>query len=132
MRKAVVLLSGLAILLSGCTSNSSESSPETNQKQDSMQQEISFSGLGETSGTEKATFAGSYKVNWKTEGNCYYSGDLKGGELASFDYINAFSVQDPAEGTSNLYDIPAGQYFLKVITGPTPMCPWSVTFIPTD
>jgi hypothetical protein len=71
-------------------------------------------------------------VNWRTEGTCYYSGDLKGGNLASFDFINAFSVQDSAEGTTNIYDLAGGEYFLKVTTGPTPNCPWSVVFTPID
>lgn len=132
MKRAAILLSGFAILVTGCASSSSQSGPAANSKEDSKQQEIFFSGLGATSGTEKATFIGSYKVNWKTEGNCYYAGHLKGGDLPSFDYINAFSVDDSAEGTTNLYDIVEGEYFLKVITGPTPNCPWRVTFVPAN
>jgi len=110
----------------------SSGSVAESQPENTKQKEISFSGLGKTSGTEKMFFKGSYKVIWRTEGTCYYSGDLKGGNLASFDFINAFSVQDSAEGTTNIYDLAAGEYFLKVTTGPTPNCPWSVAFTPID
>jgi hypothetical protein len=34
------------------------------------------------------------------------------------------------EGDTNLYNLEATEYYIDMITGPAPGCPWTVTFTP--
>lgn len=86
---------------------------------------VNFSGEGETIGTEKRILGGDYKISWETFGNCYYSADLSSGE-------SLFTAGDLASSNSYLYDLAEGEYFLKVITGPVPNCPWQISFLPIE
>jgi hypothetical protein len=36
----------------------------------------------------------------------------------------------PIEGDANAYNVEAGDYYVRVITGPAPDCPWELTLTP--
>lgn len=36
----------------------------------------------------------------------------------------------PVDGETNVYGLESGNYYLNVITGPAPGCPWTVTLTP--
>ena len=105
-------------------SNLDESNRKSTNTTDERR-EIIYSGQGETNGTVKKIFTGNYKVNWITQGECYYSARLSSGD-------RIFSVDGTASGFDYLYDIKEGDYFLSMITGPSPSCPWSIQFLPIN
>ena len=134
MRPVVPALA-LALLLTGCTAAIPEeiAQPSGNEEKvlttppaSAPQDTVTLSGDGELS-TNKVHMAGDYVVSWETFASCYYSADVKGDSSGS---EQAFSANDPFVGSNNIYGLPADDYYLKVITGPAPMCGWSVTLTP--
>lgn len=87
---------------------------------------VTLSGEGELN-THKVYMAGDYMVSWETFASCYYSAKVNGD---SGGRERAFTANDPFVGSNNVYGLPADDYYLQVITGPAPMCGWSVTFTP--
>ena len=89
---------------------------------------ITLTGEGEMN-SAKTALRGDYAVDWKTLGDCYYSADLRAKET-SLDAKTVFTAAKAGSGTGNVYGLNADDYFLKVITGPSPDCGWSVTLTP--
>ena len=87
---------------------------------------VTFSGDGELS-TLKQQLSGTYTIEWKTEGPCYYAGELLGDQNFG---TQAFTANNPTSGTNQVYDLRPGSYYMSVVTGAVPDCPWSATFVP--
>ena len=83
---------------------------------------ITFKGDGQST-TIDAAFSGNYSITWKTTAACVYYADLDPG------YIDVFSADAATTGTNNVYSL-SGNHHLKVITGPSPECGWTITFTP--
>lgn len=79
--------------------------------------------------SKKVLLNGDYSVNWKTLGSCYYSATLKSGGDGLSD-PDAFTADNEASGTNNVYGLKAAEYYLDVTTGPVPSCGWTVTLTP--
>lgn len=122
MIRLAVLLLCIGMIISGCSSEPSAA--------DERRERI-YSGQGETNGTVKKIFTGNYQVNWITQGECYYAARLSSA-LDRFKGDSIFQAQGTATGSDYLYDIEEGEYFLSVITGPSPSCPWSIQFLPIN
>jgi hypothetical protein len=61
-----------------------------------------------------------------TTGGCYYAFDID--DTADGATQENLGSHDGADSTSTrIYAVPSGTYFLDVITGPSPSCPWTVT-----
>ena len=89
---------------------------------------VTFSGDGELS-TEKQRLAGSYTIEWTTEGPCYYAAELLGEQDFG---AQAFTANNPASGANQVYNLQPGSYYLAVVTGAVPDCPWTATFVPNQ
>ena len=82
-----------------------------------------YSGDGDGSTAPQLLPAGDYKVDWATTGDCYYGADLESSTTSE----QAFTASTIGSGTNYVYDIPAGDYRIEVITGASPGCPWTAT-----
>ena len=91
---------------------------------------VTLSGDGEMT-SKKVLLTGDYSVSWKTLGSCYYSATLKSGGNGLSD-PDAFTADNEASGTNNLYGLKAAEYYLDVTTGPVPSCGWTVTLTPAQ
>lgn len=69
---------------------------------------------------------GSYTTEYTLGGSCFYGARLEpapsgvGGD-------GLFSVDGPRQGSNRVYGVKSGSYFVDMITGPAPGCPWTVT-----
>jgi hypothetical protein len=96
----------------------------------SLRKEVSFSAKGSVRGTESKYFSeGNWKVSWQTYGDCYYAGMLEGNNI-SYSDGKVISASAITFGTSYIYDLKEGYYYMDVITGPSPYCGWDIKFIP--
>ena len=86
---------------------------------------IIFKGSGDIEATAKQPLSGSYEVSWKTYRDCVYYAHLSSGN-------DLFSADGTFSGTSYIYDLPNGDYYIEVITGPAPSCGWDITFKPIN
>lgn len=89
-----------------------------------------FSAAGEQQTAPVQVAAGNYSVHYKFDGPCYYSGQLEPTDPDSFEMLDAGTGSGPVEGDTNLYNVEGGEYFVGMITGPAPGCPWTVTLTP--
>jgi hypothetical protein len=101
-------------------------SPTVSQEPAAARGTITYSGTGELN-TAKQQLNGDYQASFETMGDCYYSGKLKGAGTADLP-----TVDEAGTVISNFYDISPGDYFVDMITGPSPGCGWSLTLTPTD
>lgn len=85
-----------------------------------------FSGQG---GLNEQTLSqplfGTYQIAWQTFGPCTYYANLSDTYSSEL-----FSADGALTGTNIIHDIPKGNYYLKVTTGPAPTCQWKVTLTP--
>ena len=96
----------------------------------SLRKEVSFSANGSVRGTKSEYFSGgNWKVSWQTYGNCYYAGMLEGNDI-SYSDGKVISSDAVTFGTSYLYNLKEGYYYMDVITGPAPSCGWDIQFTP--
>jgi hypothetical protein len=98
------------------------SSPEASEPADAAT--VTYSGEGDVI-TAPQHLEGDYRVDWTTGGDCTYYGHVEPGS-----FMEAFSASAATSGTSYLYDLTPNDYYLDVITGPAPSCPWTATFTP--
>lgn len=68
---------------------------------------------------------GDYRVTVITGGPCYFAFDLR--PVPEGRRTSITRMDEAGEATTYLYGIGAGRYYMSVITGPVPQCPWSVT-----
>lgn len=69
---------------------------------------------------------GDYTVNYNFSGPCFYGAFLwdspnHGTDLAS--------GTGPIKGTANAYGVDAGSYYIHMISGSAPDCPWAITLV---
>lgn len=71
---------------------------------------------------------GAYAVTFDLRGACLYAADLIAfSSEAAFLLPTTITIgAGPVAGTTNLYDVTAGDYYVSMRTGPTPTCPWSI------
>lgn len=86
---------------------------------------VTWQGDGQMD-SDVAHLAGNYRLDWETLGDCFYAGDLEGGRLRP----SVVSSNGIGTGTTNLQDLAPGDYYLQMITGPSPDCGWKVTLSP--
>jgi hypothetical protein len=87
-----------------------------------------FEGTGDGN-TILNKLAGDYTVEWFTFGNCYYSADLVKEGDSSGDGVFS-SMDTPSTGKTYIYGLDEAFYYIKMITGPSPGCGWSIFFTP--
>lgn len=88
---------------------------------------ITLAGDGKQNTEPFALPAGAYEASYDYRAECTYYGDLRpsdGGYLFDADVGRG---SGPVSGTTNLYDIDEGSYYVRMNTGPAPRCPWTVT-----
>lgn len=82
---------------------------------------IVVAGDGEAN-TAPIQLNGDYRVVWTVGNDCFYGADLEGADRESI-----FTASEPGSGETFLYDL-RGEYYVQMITGPSPACPWSISF----
>lgn len=88
---------------------------------------VTLTGQGQEATDPFELAGGSYLVAYDFQQDCFYGAVLKDPSGQDFVYENVGTGSGPVKGETNLYDIDPGTYFVDVITGPPPGCPWSVT-----
>jgi hypothetical protein len=71
--------------------------------------------------------AGNYSIAYDFGGNCAYFAYLKSTD-GTYNNIDFASGSGPIKGTTHLYGLKSGAYYIDFNTGPPPDCPWSLTF----
>ncbi len=98
---------------------------QTAQLEQAARAPVTFAGDGQANSVQ-AAMSGNYTFAWQTSGSCYYAADLEGGTFSE----SVFSADSALTGSGNLYDLEALDYYLQMITGPSPNCAWTITFTP--
>ena len=111
---------------SGRTSAGSNQSG-SNSSSDQISISRTFEGGGERS-TEAFRLSGDYVVTVTTGSDCFYGIDLDDAD-DGFTEESLATRSEPGTTTTNLFAIPRGRYFIDVITGPSPDCPWTVRIV---
>jgi hypothetical protein len=84
-----------------------------------------------SSGGQQATApfhleGGRYTVHYRFGGNCYYGADLESTSADASVHEDVGTGMGPVEGDTNIYGIESGEYYVDMITGPVPDCPWEI------
>jgi hypothetical protein len=92
---------------------------------------VTLTGEGEMSTDPFDLAGGDYKVAFDFQGSCYYSATMyeQDAEPGSIDGIpeEVGSGDGPVAGDTNAYRVESGSHYVRVITGPPPGCPWTIT-----
>jgi hypothetical protein len=76
--------------------------------------------------TESFRLNGDYTVTLNTASDCYYGFSID--RTSDGNMEEHLGSHDGADSTSTrIYAVPSDSYFVDVITGPSPSCPWTVT-----
>jgi hypothetical protein len=84
---------------------------------------VVWSGDGELT-TDKQELNGDYKVVLTVTQDCYYGPNLEGAGRENLPSLQAVGTVE-----SFVYGL-SGDYYIKMFTGPSPNCPWTLTFTP--
>lgn len=85
---------------------------------------VTLEGQGEGDTNTFSLSGGSYEIRTEVGNDCYYSFTLRDPSDGSrVDRITTMS--EPGSNTVSLHGISSGTYYVAVITGPAPACPWS-------
>jgi hypothetical protein len=85
---------------------------------------ITLEGEGDGDTASFSLSGGSYSIVTEVGGECFYSFTLE--DLADGSRVESITTMDePGSTTVSLHGIEPGDYYLGVITGPAPSCPWS-------
>lgn len=87
-------------------------------------------GRGDVSTEPFAIAGGRYTLSYNYDGDCFFAPSLHdplSGEPVLFTSLPTST--GAASGQDNLYGVPAGTYYLDMITGSSD-CTWSLTFTP--
>jgi hypothetical protein len=122
----VVLIGYLA---NGETSNTSQTFAEVAESLDGNSYQLAvdttLKGTGEKS-TNPFQLNGDYAVVIRTSGDCYYAFDIdRTSDGHTQESLGSHDGED--DTATRIYAVPSGSYFIDVITGPSPSCPWTVT-----
>lgn len=124
----------------GCADKTNETSTADNKQPAAPAEKIpaedtsiggtqTLSGGGERSTDPFELDGGRYAVTYKLDQDCYYSASLSPVEGDGIPESLATGT-GPIEGDSNVYDVTGGEYYVEMITGPDPDCPWEITLTP--
>jgi hypothetical protein len=89
------------------------------------------SGQGDGQTAPLEVPAGTYAVHYNFGADCFYGGTLERTD-GGFELIDLGSGQGPLEGDTFVYNVEGGEYYVAMITGPAPGCPWEITLTPQD
>jgi hypothetical protein len=109
----------------GTSPPASSAAPESPSAAPEAPRTLSAKGSGNTVKFNLA--GGDYTVNYNFSGPCFYGAHLqqspnRGTALAS--------GTGPIKGTNNVYGVAAGSYYIYMISGSAPDCPWTITLVP--
>jgi hypothetical protein len=102
-----------------------EVSPTLGGSSEQVSVSRTLEGGGERA-TEAFRLEGDYVVTITTGSDCFYGFDLDNADTSRTEESLGL-MDEPGSMTTNLFAIPSGRYFIDVITGPAPSCPWTVT-----
>lgn len=85
--------------------------------------EVAADGEHNTAPFELA--GGRYVVEYAFASDCYYSARLIPVDDGAYGEALATGT-DAVSGTTNVYRVKAGTYYVRMITGPVPGCPWRI------
>lgn len=85
---------------------------------------IELKGKGDGATSSFRLNGGSYRVATSVSGECYYSFTLSNPSTGSR-VERITTISEPDSTSVMLHGIVAGRYFVEVITGPAPACPWT-------
>lgn len=86
-------------------------------------------GDGRTSAVEMA--GGNYVVSYDFEGDCFHGGHLRRADGSLSGAKSLASGSGPMRGTDHIYGVKAGRYFVEMISGSAPGCPWQIVLTGT-
>lgn len=121
-----------ALLVAGCSSRSDDvgaavgGAASTTAPPEEAQ---TIGANGELSTDPFDIDGGRYVVTYRLDGDCYYSARLSPVEGDLIPESLAVG-RGPVEGEGNVYDVAPGSYYVEMITGPDPNCPWEITLTP--
>jgi hypothetical protein len=69
---------------------------------------------------------GRYTVHYRFGGDCFHGGTLQSTSTDAFVYEDVGTGTGPIEADTNVYGIESGEYYIDMITGPAPDCPWEI------
>ena len=93
----------------------------------STPERIELEGKGDGATRSFRLNGGSYRVATRVSGECYYSFTLSNPSTGST-VERITTMSDPESTAVMLHGIRAGSYYVEVITGPAPACPWTQVF----
>ena len=85
---------------------------------------LSAKGSGNTVKFNHA--GGDYTVTYNFSKSCFYGAYLWQSPYQGTDLV---SGTGPLKGTTNTYGVPAGSYYIHMISGSAPDCPWTITLV---
>lgn len=86
---------------------------------------MTFGGEGEMN-TKPIYAAGALLVEWSQKNDCYFSASLEASDGRKLTWYDIASSSKKGKGTNRVYNVEPGMYYIKVITGAPPLCPWSI------
>jgi hypothetical protein len=107
-------------------STTGSASPTSSQESATARATITCAGTGDGN-SAKQPLSGDYQVTLDALGDCFYGGDLEGSGSEDLP-----TIMKSGTVTSSLYGISAGDYYVDMITGPSPGCGWTLTLTPVD
>lgn len=88
---------------------------------------ISVEGQGDGATRSFDLSGGSYDVTTQVGNDCFYSFTLK--DPADGSRVESITtMSEPGSTTVSMHGIDPGTYYVDVITGPAPSCPWEQTW----
>jgi hypothetical protein len=88
-------------------------------------QPLTWKGQGQQSTSVFQLAGGDYTETWRFSGACFYGGNLNPKDGSPGQTLG--SGMGPVSGSDNLYNVAAGTYYIEMISGPPPSCPWTFT-----
>jgi len=128
---ARLLPAALLLLATACAAEADDPASASTSAPASAQTTATLAGDGQMSTDPLHLDAGHYEVHFTYGGTCYFAASLDrltGGNVGGVGALG--SGTGPVEGDTNVYDVEAGEYYVDVITGPAPGCPWEITLSP--
>ena len=87
---------------------------------------VTVTGQGDTKTALFTLAGGNYTVSYDFSGPCFYGAFLDQPPSTESDLASATG---PIKGTTQAYNVHAGSYYIHMISGAAPACPWTLTFV---
>jgi hypothetical protein len=88
---------------------------------------LTLEGGGDMSTDPFQLDGGRYAVHHSSGGDCFYGASLEATGVDVLAMHELGTGTGPVEGDTNAYNVEPGEYYARVITGPPPDCPWTIT-----